>query len=68
MNGFTDAGWDKFQSDLQAYKFDEYRSMRQKYLVLPIPETGLYRLITLLPKESNIPPLRGGNLKRRTIP
>ena len=32
MNGFTDADWDQFQSDLQAYKLDEYLSIYQKYL------------------------------------
>jgi len=31
MNGFTDADWDKFQSDLQSYKLDEYLSIYQKY-------------------------------------
>ena len=32
MNGFTDADWDQLQSDLQAYKLDEYLSILQKYL------------------------------------
>ena len=32
MNGFTDADWDKLQSDLQAYKLDEYLGIFQKYL------------------------------------
>ena len=32
MNGFTDADWDQFQADLQAYKLDEYLSIMQKYL------------------------------------
>ena len=32
MNGFTDADWDKFQADLQAYGLEEYLSIHQKYL------------------------------------
>ena len=32
MNGFTDADWQKLQSDLEAYKLDEYLSIFQKYL------------------------------------
>jgi len=32
MNGFTDADWNQFQSDLQSYKLDEYLSIYQKYL------------------------------------
>jgi len=32
MNGFTDADWDQLQSDLQAYKLDEFLSIFQKYL------------------------------------
>ena len=31
MNGFTDADWDQFQADLQAYKLDEYVALYQKY-------------------------------------
>ena len=31
MNGFTDADWDQFQADLQAYKIDEYVALYQKY-------------------------------------
>ena len=32
MNGFTDADWDQFQSDLEAYRLSEYLSIFQKYL------------------------------------
>lgn len=32
MNGFTDADWDKLQSDLDAYGLQEYLSIHQKYL------------------------------------
>ena len=32
MNGFTDADWEKFQSDLEAYQLSEYLSIFQKYL------------------------------------
>ena len=32
MNGFTDADWDKLQSDLQSYKLDEYLAIFQKYV------------------------------------
>ena len=32
MNGFTDADWDKLQSDLQAYKLNDYLAIFQKYL------------------------------------
>ncbi len=32
MNGFTDADWDKLQSDLKAYKLDDYLAIHQKYL------------------------------------
>lgn len=32
MNGFTDADWEQFQSDLQAYGLEEYLSIFQKYL------------------------------------
>ncbi|MDE7260545.1 MAG: extracellular solute-binding protein [Oscillospiraceae bacterium] len=32
LEGFTDADWDKFQSDLQAYKVDEYVALYQKYM------------------------------------
>ena len=32
MNGFTDADWDKLQSDLQAYKLDQFLSIFQKYV------------------------------------
>ena len=32
MNGFTDADWDKFQSDLKAYGLDKYLEIHQKYL------------------------------------
>jgi predicted small lipoprotein YifL len=32
MNGFSDADWDKLQSDLQAYKLDEYLAIFQKYI------------------------------------
>lgn len=31
LEGFTDADWDQFQSDLQAYKLDEYIALYQKY-------------------------------------
>ena len=31
MNGFDDAAWDKLQSDLKAYKVDEYLAIFQKY-------------------------------------
>ena len=31
MNGFTDADWEQFQADLQAYKLDEYVALYQKY-------------------------------------
>lgn len=31
MNGFTDADWDKLQSDLQAYGLEKYLSIFQKY-------------------------------------
>ena len=32
MNGFTDADWDKLQSDLQAYKLDQLLAIFQKYV------------------------------------
>ncbi len=32
MNGFTDADWEKLQSDLDAYGLQEYLSIFQKYL------------------------------------
>ena len=32
LEGFTDADWDQFQADLQAYKLDEYVALYQKYL------------------------------------
>ncbi len=32
MNGFTDADWEQFQKDLEAYKLDEYLSIFQKYV------------------------------------
>lgn len=32
MNGFTDADWDKLQSDLAAYGIDEFLAIHQKYL------------------------------------
>ena len=32
MNGFTDADWDKLQSDLSAYKLDEFLGIFQKYV------------------------------------
>ncbi len=32
MNGVTDESWNKLQSDLQAYKLDEYLAVFQKYL------------------------------------
>ena len=32
MNGFTDADWDQLQSDLAAYRLDEYLAIHQKYL------------------------------------
>ena len=32
MEGFTDAGWDQLQSELQAYKLDEYLALYQKYV------------------------------------
>lgn len=31
MNGFTDADWDQFQANLQAYRLDEYVALYQKY-------------------------------------
>ena len=31
MNGFDDAAWEKLQSDLHAYKIDEYLAIYQKY-------------------------------------
>ena len=31
LEGFTDADWDQFQADLQAYKLDEYVALYQKY-------------------------------------
>ena len=31
MNGFDDAAWNKLQSDLKAYKVDEYLAIFQKY-------------------------------------
>ena len=31
MNGFDDAAWEKLQSDLKAYKVDEYLAIFQKY-------------------------------------
>ena len=31
MNGFTDADWDAFVSELQAYKIDDYLAIYQKY-------------------------------------
>ena len=31
MNGFTDADWEKFESDLQAYKLNDYLAIYQKY-------------------------------------
>lgn len=31
MEGFTDADWDQFQANLQAYKLDEYVALYQKY-------------------------------------
>ncbi len=32
MNGFTDADWDKLQSDLEAYGLSKYLSIYQKYV------------------------------------
>ena len=32
MNGFTDADWDKLQSDLDAYGLKDYLAIFQKYL------------------------------------
>ncbi len=32
MNGFTDADWDQFMADLQAYKIDDYVALYQKYM------------------------------------
>lgn len=32
MNGFSDADWDKLQSDLQAYKLDQLLAIFQKYV------------------------------------
>ena len=32
MNGFTDADWDKLQSDLNAYGLEQYLGIFQKYL------------------------------------
>ena len=31
MNGFTDADWEQFQSDLEAYGLSEYLAIEQKY-------------------------------------
>ena len=31
MNGFTDADWDQFQSDLEAYGLSQYLEIMQKY-------------------------------------
>ena len=31
MNGFTDADWDSFVKELQAYKIDDYLAIYQKY-------------------------------------
>lgn len=32
MNGFSDADWEQFQSDLKSYGLEEYLSIHQKYL------------------------------------
>ncbi len=32
MDGFTDASWDQFQADLQAYKLDQLLAIFQKYV------------------------------------
>ncbi len=32
MNGFTDADWEKFKDDLDAYGLEEYLGLFQKYL------------------------------------
>lgn len=32
MNGFTDADWDQFQSDLEAYGIDKFLEIHQSYL------------------------------------
>lgn len=32
MNGFTDADWDQYLKDLEAYKLDDYLAIFQKYL------------------------------------
>ena len=32
MNGFTDADWDQYISELEAYGLDEYLELFQKYL------------------------------------
>jgi putative aldouronate transport system substrate-binding protein len=32
MNGFSDADWDAFQSDLDAYGLQEFLDIHQKYL------------------------------------
>lgn len=32
MNGFSDADWDQFLKDLDAYGLEEYLSIFQKYL------------------------------------
>ena len=32
MNGFTDADWEKFLDDLDAYGLEEYLGLFQKYL------------------------------------
>jgi putative aldouronate transport system substrate-binding protein len=32
MNGFTDADWNQFQNDLQAYKLNDYLAIFQKYV------------------------------------
>ena len=32
MNGFTDADWDQYLADLDAYKLNDYLAIYQKYL------------------------------------
>ncbi len=32
MNGITDADWNQFQADLQAYKLDQLLAIFQKYV------------------------------------
>ena len=32
QNGFTDADWDQFQADLEAYGVNDYVALYQKYM------------------------------------